>query len=475
MSAVKKRDTVLRIVPKLKQDVTALASSNAELAVLGSVLEKPDVFHSLSTIISAEDFWSMQHGLLWFAMQQIAARGEEIDLVTLFDELQKPAFQAMPIYQKAQSPDAEPQFYQIATEMMTKHSIPANADTYARIILDRAIRIRLLDSFEKSKQLVFNTGIPLEELIQKIDVSLFHATQRSSTVATDIASIASEYHDQMERILGGQHPPIVPLGFRGHDEAVGGMTRGELNILAGSAGMGKTTFLLSVIFNILRRGERVILFSLEMSRSELMNKFVTMLTGVPSLALQTGKLDARQSSLWVSSLGTIADWKLDIVDEYAALSPSQFRARCLKIMRLHTDVALIAVDGLWLMEADEPSEERHKDVNTITKKLAEFARDEQQAVLLLHQYKQDIALRRDKTPKLSDLSESAGVQRNTHYVLGLHSERFYDSSAADGYTLHVLKGRNKDVLNGANWQLFFDAEKRIYRDGVMNHVDLSTL
>lgn len=466
-----KKQTVLRILRHEQnasmadrfQVVMSLVNDSAECAVIGTVLDKAEAFYTLAELIQPEDFGNLQNGVYWKAFSELVAANLPIDLVTLWEELRKPAYDAI---QKYRAPEGQTYFYQDTAHYMNAASTPERAVDYAHIVLESAVRIRHLNAIREIEKLAFDKSRSLETMVAEAGAALFEAGRRSNTSPTDIVSLVTAYHDDM---MSRGHTHLIPLGLPNHDDETGGIARGEISILAGAAGMGKTTLALSLILNIART-QRVVLFSLEMSRDEIINKLISMITGMPLRVMQNRNFTEAQRAMWFDAMNILTTLNLDIIDDCPALTPAQFRTRMLRLMHQKGSVDVAVIDGLWLMSSDVPQRERFQEVNEITRQLASFIRQYQVGMLLLHQYKDDIRRRTDHTPTLGDLAEATAVQRNIQYALGLHNPNYYDPESEAAHSLHVLKARNKDIQHGASFGIHWNAEYRRYEG--MNHASL---
>lgn len=455
-----KKQTVLRIIrgearPDKAAAVLALVNTPAEEACIGAVLNQAALFYTLAEIIQPEDFGILTNGVIWKAFTELIGTQQSIDLVTLWEELKKPAYDTLAKYRTT---DGQARYHQDTAQYMQAASSIENAAEYAHIVLATAIRIRHIQAAADLEKLAFDRKLRIDEMVAQSGALVFEAGRRSNTNPTDIISLVSAYHDEM---LRGSRPHLIPLGLPNHDDETGGIARGEVSILAGAAGMGKTTLALSLILNMAKT-QRVVLFSLEMSRDEILNKLVSMITGIPLRVMQNRNFTEAQRGMWFDALNTISALQLDIVDDCATLTPALFRTRMLALMHQKGGMDVAVIDGLWLMSSDIQRRERFEEVNEITKQLAGFVRQYQIALLLLHQYKDDIRTRADHTPRLGDLAEATAVQRNVQYALGLHNPNYYDTDQEAEHTLHILKARNKDVAHGAKYQIDWNAEYRRY-------------
>jgi replicative DNA helicase len=462
-----KKQTVLRIIrqeektaPAKAPVMMALVNDSAEQAVIGAVLDNPNVYYTLAEIITPEDFGWLSNGVLWKAFGELVAANIPIDLVTLWEELQKPAYDGLAKYR---GDGGQSTYFLDTARYVSAASSPQHAAEYAKIVLESAVRIRHIDAARKLETLAHDKSVPLETMIAESGAVLFEAGRRSNTSPTDIVSLVTAYHDDMTT---RPHAHLIPLGLPNVDDDTGGIARGEVSIIAGAAGMGKTTLALSLIQNMAKT-QRVVLFSLEMSRDEIINKLISMITGMPLRVMQNRNFTEAQRGMWFDAMNMLTALNLDIIDDCPMLTPAQFRTRMLRLMHQKGGIDVAVVDGLWLMNGDDQYRERFVEVNDITRQLAGFVRQYQVAMLLLHQYKGDVSRRTNTTPRLDDLAEATAVQRNVQFALGLHNPAYYDSEAEADHSLHVLKARNKDVQHGARYGIHWNPEYRRY-EGMSN-------
>jgi replicative DNA helicase len=261
--------------------------------------------------------------------------------------------------------------------------------------------------------------------------------------------------------------PGLPTGYQQLDHLHGGAARGEVVVVGGGEGMGKTTFMLNIVRNAAILGLRVAIFTLEMMRKEIGLNFSAMEAAIPKATLKNFALDEAQWSRFVKASGIIAGWGIDIIDEYPSLTPIQLRRR-LRKLRLTKGIDIVLVDGLWLMEdSDSKVTERPRAVGNIMRDLVQIARDFNVALYITHQYNGDAWGRRedDKRPKLHDFAESAGVRRNAQVIWGLYRDDYYGiESLAKTTELHILKDRNGSGAQGQVIDFSFDTYRTLFQE-----------
>lgn len=449
IQTAQKRERVapIKLLPP-SDPVWTLADELSEEAVIGSVLQKPSLFAELSEILQPADFFFIKNGYIWHTCELLANAGEGIDLITIankMDELKAPLQGEQLIHELARMIEGAPDF--------------SNAKQYAKAVFETALRLRLLDSVNGIKKLAENKTMTIDEVIDQSDHLLYKATNRHAETRTDAFSIMNNYFTRVENMLNDGENPAVMTGFTQIDVECGGIYPGEVTVLAGSEGMGKTTCALSITRNMVKAGYRVAVFTLEMSQEEIIRTFTSMESGIYKSVLKSFGLSGYQWGLFVQSSGDIAKWPLEIVDEYPTLTPGQCRRKLRKLMN-DGAIDAVVIDGLWLMEANEPCGERHRDVGVIMRDLNLVARDFNVPILITHQYNAQIDGK--KHPTVYYLSESAGVRRNAQMIWGLHRPSFYDRDSLDNVTsLYSLKDRNGGSA-GTKWALVYNTQYSRY-------------
>lgn len=434
----------------------ALANIEAEQAVLGAVLLDPSLHPNVAEILQPADFTILFNGFVWYAFDKLMERNVGIDLISVSDELEK--------VKDLKGVD----FATRLTDLMAACPDPMHAEHYARKVRDAATLIRVHRAAAKMQALVEDKArdSTVDELIDECNKVLFLATdQNTSNKDTRADAIISRYFDMVESGMSGKVPPGVPSGFQELDVLIPGFARGEVTVIGGGEGMGKTSWLLTVIRAVSKQyGLTVAHFSLEMTQDEVIRIMIAMETGIPKDALKSFSLTDLQWRQFVAATGHISAWPMHVIDEYPALTPIQLRRRLRKLIK-DEPIHLVTIDGLWLMEPTDPSRDgRPRDVGNIMRDLNEIARDFDVPVLVAHQYNGEQWNRQDKRPKLIDLAESSGVRRNAQVVLGLYRDSYYGINApVDVTELHILKDRNGRA-QGRKIDLLYDFDRTMFRD-----------
>lgn len=445
-----KRDRVAPTIITLDERYSSamdVADIRSEEAVIGSVLQKPDLYPALSAIIQSSDFFLLRNGYIWHAFDKLDTVG--IDLLTVSDMMET-----------LNAPLTGEALIRELSRMIGCAPDIRNAESYARSVFNAALRLRLMAASGEIHKLTQDKTLSIDAVIDQCDQLIYKATNRKTEQNTSIRAAMVAYADKVEtKLEAGELSPGIALGSPRLDKKMGGLYQSEVCVFAGGEGSGKTTWVLSHARNIAKRGHKVAVFTLEMTQEEILRIFTAMETGIYRSILKSFALSGYQWGLFTKASGDIGNWNMDVIDEFPTLTPIQCR-RKLRTLCQAGDVELIVIDGLWLMEADEPSKDRWRDVTVIMRELNQIARDFQAPILITHQYKGQIVGK----PTIYDLSESAGVRRNAQMIFGLHrpppDEEGVESAFSDVY---ALKDRNGS-LTGEKFEYVYDESHDLYKE-----------
>lgn len=414
-------------------DVNLLNNEKAERAVLGAVFQRPDLFPTLSHLLQPGDFWTLFHGLVWYVLDRMVANDQPIDIVTIADAIEQE--KGNPYKRPEELISALSSLYGAAPDV-------EHAEDYARQVREAALKMRVLQALDETKHAILTGKLNGEELKDTVNQRIFEATEQSVEAATDVTSMMIDYVNSFE---GSRGAPIA-TGLHHLDAALhGGVFRGEVTVVCGGEGMGKTTFLLSLLRTCGLKGVPGTLFSMEMERKEIAQAYTAMETGIERAKLQAGKLSPGDHAAMTTAAGVIGSWKLHVVDmrEFPALTPIQLRRKLRSIMT-KMRIEVVVLDGLWLMQPSEPTKERFTAVFDIMRDLSTIAKDFDVAVVIAQQYTEGI--RRVEMPTIYHIAESAGVRRNAQVIIGLWRASFFDKDESDETLAFLMKDRNR----GAN-------------------------
>jgi replicative DNA helicase len=325
--------------PSLSPERMAPHSIEAEEAVLGSILLNPDALFEVASFLTADDFFIVRNGWVWEAIMRLHERNEEIDNVTVVEELR---------HQERLDEVGGPAYI---TYLINHTPSSIYTETYGRIVERAAIRRRMLAAASEIARLAHEESANIDEVIDQAESALFRVSeqrQRKDLVVMHDAVL--EYFKRIEFLYGQEVESFgVPTGFDDLDQLLGGFQRSDLLIVAGRPGMGKTSWLLSTALNAARKGARVAIFSLEMSNEQIVQRLVSSETGISTHRLRLGQLDDREWTLFVEATDKLSPLRI-YIDDTPALSPLQLRTKCRRLYSEH-GLDLVMVDYMQLMTA----------------------------------------------------------------------------------------------------------------------------
>lgn len=379
-------------------------SIEAEEAVLGSMLVNPEVISSLEDFLQGRDFWEKKHEWIWEAILAVHHRGDNVDYLTVVEELRS----------RRQLEDAGGATY--ITYLINNTPSHIYAETYGRIVERAALRRRLMDAAGAIAQMAREENAEVQDIISKAEATLFGVTdQRLRKEVIPMSQAVREFYERVEyQYIHPDERLGVPTGYADLDNLLGGLQKSDLIIVAARPGMGKTSFLLSVALNAARKGStRVAIFSLEMGREQLMQRFYAIDTGINSQKLRLGKLAEDEFSRVVEATGRLSKLRM-FIDDTPGISVQQMRARCRRLYREH-GIDLVVVDYLQLMSSGQVTRQdnRVQEVSAISRGLKELARELNIPVLAAAQLSRAVEQRKEKVPQLSDLRESGCLAGDT--------------------------------------------------------------
>src|SRR5436190_12646122 len=406
---------------------------SAEEAVLGSLLLDRDAIIKVAPFLHSDDFYREAHGLIYQAVLDLYGRREPGDAVTLSAELER----------NGRLDSVGGNSYLIGLVNRTPTAV--HIEYYARIVERTSVLRRLISAGGEIAALGYSEDKELEQTLDKAEQLLFTVSQR--TVSKDFASIEqvlNDYYDRIESIQHNQGSVIgVPSGFHDLDEVTGGLQQSDLIIMAARPGVGKTSLALGISHNAAARGKKVGVFSLEMSREQLVQRLLAVETGVDSQQLRLGYLTDEDWHLVSDAIGRLAQMPIHI-DDSAALTVMEVRS---KARRLEAEVGvdMLIVDYLQLMQGSARRDgNRVQEVSEISRGLKQLARELNIPVLACAQLSRAVESRTSHVPMLSDLRESGCLAGETPVYLFIHREEMYkEETEKKGIAeVHIAKHRN---------------------------------
>jgi replicative DNA helicase len=418
----------------------------AEQNVLGAMLLNPDAINRVLEILRLpEVFYHRSHQIMFDAIRALTERGEPADLVTVSN------------YLEAIGKIDEVGGRVHLAAIFNAVADPANAAYYAKIVLDKALRRALIRIGTSIAELGYEEEAEVESLIDRAEQLVFDLGQRrTSSDYQHVEPILIDVFTKAEaRTLDQGIVVGTPTGFYDLDKTLAGLQPGNLVVLGARPAMGKTSFAMSIGRNAAAglpelAGKPIIMFSLEMSKEELVTRLLCSEARVNMLKLKQGYLTEEDWPKILQAIGRLQDWPI-YIDDTAAISVMEVRSKCRKLMtELKEDLGLIIIDYLQLMEASASTknrsmENRAVEVAQISRSLKALARELRCPILALSQLARAAEQSKDKKPMLQHLRESGAIEQDADIVMFIHRDDYYnpeDSLFKNQAEIIIAKNRN---------------------------------
>jgi replicative DNA helicase len=422
----------------------------AEKSVLGAIMLDQNAVATVRDMLEPADFYVERHVLIYRAAVELSDRGEPIDVLTLRGQLERAG--ALP-----RSGGTE-----YLAELSVAVPTAANVKHYADIVVEHALRRRLIQAGGEVASLGFDLGLSAREAADRAEQRIFAASdQRHTTEATHIMPLLKETWSQLETMLGRKRFITgVPTNYGELDNVTQGLQPSELIILAARPAVGKTSFALNIARNAAVLAKQpVAIFSLEMSKESLVQRLLCSEAAVDSFLLKTGQADATVFARIAQAMDRLTNAELWI-DDTPGLSIANLRSRVRRMKAQH-NIALVVVDYLQLMHGGR-QESRVQEVSDISAGLKSIAKELRMPVLALSQMSRESERRTDRRPQLSDLRESGSIEQDSDIVLFLYREGMHNPEIDRSDTkLIVAKNRNGPIKE---IDLVFIAEQTAFRE-----------
>ncbi len=420
----------------------------AEKALLGSILLRPDSLNEIADLINQESFYSGKNSKIYKSIFELFSKGEPIDLVSLSSKLKE----------RKELEQVGGNTY--LTDLINTVPASSNAEHYARIIQKKHILRKLIESGEHISELGFNETKEVEEVLDQAEKKVYGIS--GSFLRNKFIGIKQTLDEAWNRLdrLNNSDVEIrgVPTGFGELDMKLAGLQKSDLVILAARPSMGKTSLALDIARQAaLRHDIPVGIFSLEMSSQQLVDRMLAAESGVDSWKLRTGKLKNDEEFTSIrESMEKLSKAPIFIDDE-SSNNIIRMRSVARKLKR-ETDLGLIIVDYLQLMVPNRNSDSLVQQITEISRSLKIFAREMDVPVLALSQLNRQVE-QRGGEPRLSDLRDSGSIEQDADVVLFIHREDKYDKNSTKPNIARIVIAKHRNGPTGEA-ELFFD-EKRV--------------
>ncbi len=413
-------------------------SIEAEQSVIGSMLMDREAVISASEIITGSDFYQHQYGVMFDSMVELFNEGKPVDLVTLQDRL------------KEKDVPPEVSSLDFVRDIVSIVPTSANVKSYAGIVREKSVMRKLIRTTEEIANSCYAGKDPLEDILADTEKSIFNLLQsRGAQEFVPIRQVAINVLEKIEAAYKNQGTVTgVPTGFIDLDYKLSGFQPSDFILIAARPSMGKTAFVLNVVDYVsVRRGLPCMVFSLEMSKEQLVNRMLAMESNVDSQKLRTGSLTDGDWDAVVEGVGVIGNARL-VIDDTPGISISELRSKCRK-MKLEHGLSLVIIDYLQLMSGSGrgSNDNRQQEISEISRSLKALARELQAPVVALSQLSRACETRTDHRPMLSDLRESGAIEQDADVVMFLYRDDYYnkDTEHPNEAEVIIAKQRNGPI------------------------------
>jgi replicative DNA helicase len=433
---------------------------DAEEAFLGSLLIDPDAYYRVINSVGAADFYIQRNAWVFEAITALHDDREAVDFVTVCDVLER----------RGQLEEIGGAAY--VTRLLNSVPTSINVEHYGAIVQRAAVRRRLIYAATEVAGLAYQEAEPIEEVVDRAEQIIFGVTHASSLgEATTLAQAMSDFYDYMDMLQKrGVAFVGLPTGFEYLDRLLGGMQASDLIIVAGRPGMGKTSLILNIMQNVAALGQRVLLFTLEMSLEQVVQRLISSEAGITSNRLRIGQLQEEEWTRLTRALSVFGEHDV-LVDDTAGLTAMQMRARCRR-HHMEKPLGLIAVDYLQLMRGDRRSENRVQEISYISRMLKDLARELNVPVIAASQLSRAVEQRHDKHPLLSDLRESGSIEQDADIVMFIYRDEMYNASTTMKSIAEIVVSKHRHGPTGVV-ELYFERELTRFRDLVHASAEMS--
>ncbi len=412
-------------------------SMEAEQSVIGSMIMDREAIVVASESVTGEDFYNKSYGVVFDSMVELNDQGQPVDLVTLQNRL------------KEKEVPPEVASLEFIRELLVAVPTSANIKYYANIVAEKAMLRRLIRLMEEITNNCYAGKDSMTAILEDTEKRVFDLLQRRNT--GDFVPIREVVMNAMDKIEKASHSDGnvtgIATGFIDLDYKTAGMQPSDLVLIAARPSMGKTAFVLNIAeYVAFRSRECVAIFSLEMSKEQLVNRLFSMESKVDSQHLRTGNLSDSEWEKLIESAGMIGQSNL-IIDDTPGISVPELRSKCRKF-KLEMDLKMVIIDYLQLMSGSgRGTDSRQQEISDISRSLKALARELQVPVLALSQLSRAVEQRPDHRPMLSDLRESGAIEQDADVVMFIYRDDYYnpDTEKKGIAEINIAKQRNGPI------------------------------
>jgi replicative DNA helicase len=440
-------------------------NTEAEESVLGALMLDKDAIIQVADIVAASDFYKQNHAIIYETMLGLYERREPIDVLSMTNRLQ----------------DTK-QLDAIGGTSYLAHlasSVPSatHVEHYARIVASKSTLRKLISAGSKITELGFREDENVNDILNESEKMIFSVSQSHlkqnfisvKSVLTETFERIAELHDNEGSLRG------IPTGFIQLDNLLAGLQKSDLVVLAARPSMGKTTFALDIARSVATAAKKKVgIFSLEMSKEQLVDKLLASTAGVDLWRLRTGRLSDVDFDKINNAIGILSEAPI-FIDDAAGATIHEIRTKARRLQTEH-GLDLIVLDYLQLMQGSKMSysDNRVQEVSEISRSLKGIARELNIPVIALSQLSRAVEQRQPQIPQLSDLRESGSIEQDADVVMFIYREGVYDPESSRKNIADILVKKHRNGPTG-KVELYFDENLVSFKNLDTRHASSSPI
>ena len=411
---------------------------DAEQAVLGSMLTDNDAVMAAVEVLKEDAFYREDNKIIYQAILNLYSKSEPIDIITLKDELE-----SMGKFEQVGG-------FEYLASLPDKVPTTANVQKYIKIVEEKSVLRNLIKTANEIIELGYNPTEDVEDIMDGAEKKIFDIMQSKNTKSyTPIKDVLVESFTNLEKLYNQkQHVTGVPTQFYDLDDKTAGLHGSELILVAARPAMGKTAFALNIATNAaLRANVPVAIFSLEMSKDQLVNRMLCSEAMVDSNKVRTGKLDEEDWTKLAEAIGPLSEAGV-YIDDTPGISVMEIRTKCRKL-KMEKNIGLVVIDYLQLISgSNKRNGSREQEISEISRSLKVLAKELNVPVIALSQLSRAVEQRDDHRPMLSDLRESGAIEQDADIVMFLYRDDYYNKESEKKDIAEVIIAKQRGGQTG---------------------------
>ena len=422
------------------EDMTRIPphSVESEQSILGSILLDKDAIITVTETIKPDDFYKEAHKIIYECMITLSNKGEPIDLITLTEELRK----------QGHLNDIGGISY--ITSLSTIVPTTSNVKYYADIVKEKSVLRKLIKASNEIINLGYSGATKIEDVLEQAEKSIFDISQeKTSDDFKSINLVLMDAYDMIEKLYTNKSDVTgITTGFKDLNKKINGLQRTDLILIAARPAMGKTAFSLNLVQNAALKGDAsVAVFSLEMSKEQLVQRMLSSQSSVELKKIKTGTHNDNDWPRIIDAMAVLSDAKIHI-DDTPGIKISELRSKCRKL-KIEKGLDLVLIDYLQLMEGEGNNESRQQEISKISRSLKILAKELNCPVVALSQLSRAPEQRADHRPMLSDLRESGAIEQDADIVMFLYRDEYYHADSESKNIGEVIIAKNRHGETGS--------------------------